>query len=196
MAAGLLILLAVIVGLFRLFLPRLPEYQEEIKLWASDAIGMRVEFEAMDARWGLRGPQLRFYGAELIRPDSQARALAATEVGVGVSLTSLLRDRTLVVDTVTISETRIELRQIEDGSWMVQGVPADSLFATHSGAPTLSSITVIADDVELAIVRRGEAHPDLFDVSRMIVNRDEGRTSIELSVGAPECVANSESAGT
>ena len=41
--AGILILLAVIVGLFRLMLPRLPEYQEEIKGWASDAIGVEVE---------------------------------------------------------------------------------------------------------------------------------------------------------
>ena len=34
-AAGIVILLAIVVGLFRLFLPRLPEYQEEIKTWAS-----------------------------------------------------------------------------------------------------------------------------------------------------------------
>lgn len=30
LAAGVVILLAVAVGLFRLFLPRLPEYQDEI----------------------------------------------------------------------------------------------------------------------------------------------------------------------
>ena len=40
-AATLIVLLAVLVGLFRLFLPRLPEYQEEIKAWASDAIGVQ-----------------------------------------------------------------------------------------------------------------------------------------------------------
>ena len=36
-AAGVVILLAIAVGLFRLFLPRLPEYQEDIKNWASAA---------------------------------------------------------------------------------------------------------------------------------------------------------------
>ena len=40
--AGIVILLAIAVGLFRLFLPRLPEYQDEIKGWASTAIGMQV----------------------------------------------------------------------------------------------------------------------------------------------------------
>ena len=34
--AAIVILLAVAVGLFRLFLPRLPAYQEDIKTWASD----------------------------------------------------------------------------------------------------------------------------------------------------------------
>ena len=33
--AAIVILLAIAVGLFRLMLPRLPEYQEEIKDWAS-----------------------------------------------------------------------------------------------------------------------------------------------------------------
>ncbi|MBT8099077.1 MAG: hypothetical protein KJO82_04975, partial [Gammaproteobacteria bacterium] len=75
-AAGVVILLAIGVGLFRLFLPRLPQYQDEIKTWASAAIGMQVEFSGMDARWGLRGPELKFHGAELIRNDSGIRVIA------------------------------------------------------------------------------------------------------------------------
>ena len=73
--ATILILMAVIVGLFRLFLPRLPEYQEEIKGWAGNAIGMEVEFSGMNARWALSGPELEFYDAELIRRDGQKRML-------------------------------------------------------------------------------------------------------------------------
>jgi uncharacterized protein YhdP len=64
-AAALVILLAVAVGLFRLLLPRLPEYQEEIKGWADAAIGMQVEFADMNARWRLSGPELTFQGAKL-----------------------------------------------------------------------------------------------------------------------------------
>ena len=58
LAGGLVILLAIAVGLFRLFLPRLPEYQDDIKEWASAAIGLSVEFSGMDARWGLSGPEI------------------------------------------------------------------------------------------------------------------------------------------
>ena len=64
---GIVILLAIAVGLFRLFLPRLPAYQEDIKRWASEAIGMQVEFSGMDARWGLSGPELEFDEAELMQ---------------------------------------------------------------------------------------------------------------------------------
>ena len=62
-AAAMVIVLAIAVGIFRLMLPRLPEYQEEIKAWASNAIGMSVEFTGMNARWRLSGPELSFFGA-------------------------------------------------------------------------------------------------------------------------------------
>ena len=45
-AAGVVILLAIAVGLFRLFLPRLPEYQEDIKDWASAAVAAGSAFNA------------------------------------------------------------------------------------------------------------------------------------------------------
>lgn len=116
-AATLIVLLAVLVGLFRLFLPRLPEYQEEIKVWASNAIGMQVEFSGMNARWGFSGPELEFYDAELIRPDNRKRAVAADRVGIGVSVSSLVFDRAFVVDRVSIRDTSIEIRQLESGAW-------------------------------------------------------------------------------
>ena len=96
--AGLVILLAVMVGLFRLFLPRLTEYQEDLKDWASAAIGVEVEFTGMNARWRLSGPELNFYDAELTLPDSRDALIQANEVTIGVGLIRLLVDRTLVVD--------------------------------------------------------------------------------------------------
>ena len=71
-AAAVVILLAIAVGLFRMFLPRLPEYQEDIKVWASAAIGMEVQFSGMDARWGLSGPEVEFYAAELLSMETGA----------------------------------------------------------------------------------------------------------------------------
>jgi uncharacterized protein (TIGR02099 family) len=186
-AAGFVILLAVAVGLFRLFLPRLPEHQEEIKGWASTAIGMQVEFTGMDARWGLSGPELKFYGAELMRPGSETRLIAAAEVGVGVSLVRLMIDRTLVVDRVTVSDTSIELRQLENGSWQVQGAdPRDFLSSSAADAGAIGSVDVIGVDVELQLIRHGDERPTFFDVSRVQVRRDDLRISLDANIQLPE----------
>ena len=187
--AGLVILLAIAVGLFRLFLPRLPEYQEEIKSWASNAIGMQVEFTGMDARWGLSGPELKFYGAELIRPGMQTRLIAAAEVGVGVSLIRLLKDRALIVDTVTVRDTSIELRQMDDGHWQVQGSePGDLLRASPADPGSIGAIDVIGFNIELQLLRPGDERPTLFDLSRVQVRRDDMRIALDASVRLPEFV--------
>jgi uncharacterized protein YhdP len=56
--AGVVILLAVLVGLVRLALVQVPEYRDQIEAWAGEALGWPVEIGAMDARLGLRGPEL------------------------------------------------------------------------------------------------------------------------------------------
>ena len=186
-AASLVILLAIAVGLFRLFLPRLPEYQEEIKGWASTAIGMQVEFTGMDARWGLSGPELKFYGAELTRPGSQTRLISAGEVGVGVSLMRLLVDRTLVVDMVTVSDTSIELRQLDDGRWQVQGAdPGDLLSASPADPGAIGAVDVIGVDIELQLIRPGDERPTFFDLSRVQVRRDDMRIALDANIQLPE----------
>lgn len=195
-AAGIVILLAIAVGLFRLFLPRLPEYQDEIKSWASAAIGMQVEFTGMDARWGLSGPELKFYDAELLRPDEQTRLVAAEEVGIGVSLVRLLQDRTLVVDTVTVRDTSVELRQVDDGSWLVQGAkPGSLLLASPADPGSLGTIDVIGIDLELQLIRPGDERPTFFNVSNLQVRRDESRIVVDASIRLPETLGSSVDVG-
>ena len=179
--AALLILLAVVVGLFRLFLPRLPEYQEEIKVWAGDAIGMDVAFSGMNARWGLSGPELEFYDAELIRRDNQQRILAAERVGVGVSVSSLLFERTLVVDHVLIRDTSVEIRQLDDGSWWIQGAPFDELPIPRAEASLQpADFEVVGEDVEVRFLQPGDERPRDISVRRAVVSIDEQRVALDL----------------
>ncbi len=186
-AAGVVIALAIAVGLFRLFLPRLPEYQEEIKGWASTALGMEVEFSGMDARWGLSGPELEFYDTELVRPGTQARVVAAKEVRVGVAVTRLLVDRQLLVDRVVISGTSIEVRQLEDGRWWVQGSPAASLIGPRtSEADALSDIVVVGEDIEIIFLQPGDERPRFFDVTSVVASADGNRLALDADIRLPE----------
>ena len=132
-AAAVVILLAIAVGLFRLFLPRLPEYQEDIKVWASAAIGMEVQFSGMDARWGLSGPEVEFYDAELLSMETGATIIAAQQVSVGIALSRIINDRKAVVDRIIVRGSTLEIRQLEDGQWWVQGA---RLVGAHMWAHT------------------------------------------------------------
>ena len=192
LAAGIVILLAIAVGLFRLFLPRLPEYQDEIKSWASAAIGMQVDFSGMNARWGLSGPQLEFYDAELIRGTTMTRVIAAEQVSVGVALTRLLVDRTLVVDRVVVRDTTVEVRQLPNGRWWVQGTPVNELldFPVGEGG-TLGDMEFIAEQVELQLIRPGDERPTFFDIDRAVVRNDKQRLTVDGSVSLPESLGRS-----
>ena len=190
-SAAIVILLAIAVGLFRLFLPRLPEYQEEIKNWASAAVGMRVEFSGMDARWGLSGPELEFYDAELIRVDSEIRVIAAEEVRVGVGLVRLMVDRTLVVDRVVVRNTTIEVQRRQDGSFWVQGSRLDDLLAMRSenaGAP--AAIDLIGEQIELSYLQPGDERPLFFSIPRLRLSVDNRRIAADGSIALPESLGS------
>ena len=192
LAGGIVILLAIAVGLFRLFLPRLPEYQEDIKGWASAAIGMSVEFSGMDARWGLSGPEVEFYDTELVAHDTLARIVAAEQVSVGVALSNLLFDRQAVVDRVVVRDTTIEVRQLASGKWVVQGSPVDQLLPERERPPEegggLGPIEIRLLDVEVNLLRPGDERPHVFGIPSLVVNRDDIRMAIDAEIALPEAL--------
>ena len=186
-AATIVILLAIVVGLFRLFLPRLPEYQDDIKGWASSAIGMEVEFSGMDARWGLRGPELEFYNAELIQLGNGARIVAADEVRVGIGFMRLLFDRTLIVDRLVIRDTRVNVQQLEDNSIRVQGIPVSELLGDRDGSASRAlDIEIIGEDIELRFMQPGDERPHFFDIPSLNVSVDDMRIAADATVRLPE----------
>ncbi len=193
LAGGIVILLAIAVGLFRLFLPRLPEYQEDIKGWASAAIGMSVEFSGMDARWGLSGPEVEFYDAELISEDTLARIVAAEQVSVGVALSNLLFDRQAVVDRVVVRDTTLEVRQLANGTWSIQGSPIDQLLPPREPSEDnedggLGPIEIRLEDIQLDLLQPGDERPKTFDIPSLVINRDDVRMTIDANVGLPEAL--------
>ena len=186
-AAALVILLAVFVGLFRLFLPRLPEYQDDIETWASNAIGMDVQFSGMNARWGLSGPEIEFYDTELIRPDSGTRVIAAELVSVGISVGSLIFDQALVVDRVAIRDTSIEIRQLENGDWWIQGNSLDELPKPRPGeGQRLDKMEIVGEDIEIRFLQPGDERPRFIRVPSALVSVDDKRIAFDADVRLSE----------
>ena len=190
--AGFVILLAIGVGLLRLFLPRLPEYQEQIKGWASDAIGVDVEFSAMDARWGLSGPELNFLNAELIRPDNLRRIVAAEEVSVSVALIRLMTERTVAIDRVVVRDSQIEVRRLDTGEFWIQGSAPDELLPEREQDTAMqsSAIEFIGENIELLYLRPGAERPSRFVVPSVVVRGDETRIAIDAEIDPPSEIAD------
>ena len=141
----------------------------------------------MDARWGLSGPQLEFYDAELSRGAPRSRVVAADQVSIGVALTRLLADRTLVVNRVVIRRTSVEVRQLPNGEWWVQGIAARDLPVLQSDdTGGLGDIEVIAEDVELNLILPEDEQAKSFEVSRLTVRSEEQRLTLDGTVALPE----------
>jgi uncharacterized protein (TIGR02099 family) len=181
--AALLIALAIAVGIFRLMLPRLPEYQEEIKGWASEAIGMDVEFTDMNARWRLSGPEVSFFDASLSHRDTGISVANAEEVSIGVGLLRLVVDREVVVDRVTIRESAIDLRQDGNGNWIVQGIPLDELIGDREfAAKPGGDIRLIGQNLAVEYEHPASGQLVPFTVSSLIVSGSDAGLGIDASI--------------
>lgn len=184
--AAVVIVLAIAVGIFRLMLPRLPEYQEEIKAWASSAIGMNVEFSGMNARWRLSGPEISFFDAGLSHQETGASVIAAEEVSIGVGLLRLVIDRELVVDRVSIRNSALDIRQDADGNWLLQGMPIDNLVGNREVPPgAVANIAVVGTDIDVAYEHpsSGELVPVTLNTIR--VTGDSEEIGVDADIALP-----------
>lgn len=187
LGAAVVILLAVAVGIFRLMLPRLPEYQEEIKDWASTAIGMDVEFSGMTARWRLSGPELSFFEASLNRQDSGEGILMAQEVSVGVGLLRLIADRELVVDRVSIQDSFIDVRQNEDGAWLLQGIPIDDLVGSREiSTREAGDVEVVVRNIDVDYEHPASGQVVPLSIESLVVSRSQAEFVLEAEIDLPE----------
>ncbi len=186
LGAGLVVSLAIAVGLFRLFLPRLPEYQEDIKRWAEAAIGMQVEFSAMNARWRLSGPELNFYDAALTAPGSGKNLFQASEISVSVGVLRLLKDRKFVVDRILVRDTALDIQHGPDSELLVQGISFDDIVRLiPAPADDVSDMEFIGQDITVRYQpESGEAISFVIDLIEF--SRDDDELDVEASVELPD----------
>jgi uncharacterized protein (TIGR02099 family) len=106
---------------------------------------------------------------------------------VGISLNSLLFEGAFVVDRVVIRRTSIEVHQLEDGAWWVQGVAIDELpLGQADASQRLNDVEVIGEDIEIQFLQPGDQRPRLIDVPRTVISADEHRIALDATVSLPE----------
>ena len=136
------------------------------------------------------GPE--FYDAELIARDSRSRIVAADEVSIGLGLTRLLFDRKAVVDRVVVRDTTLEVRQLPNGQWWVQGSPPDKLLPPRKGNTAgdagggLGPIEIVGENIEVQFLQPGDERPRLFRIPSFSVRQDDVRLAVRADVDLPD----------
>lgn len=120
--AAIVILLALVIGLFRLLLPLAPDYQDQIEAWASELLNAPVEIDRLDARWRFGGPELVIEGVRVM-DEEDALLLEIARGSVGISALHWLRTREIRPGRVILDGLAFEVERLDDGTITVSGRP-------------------------------------------------------------------------
>ena len=134
LAAAGVMLLALLVGIARLLLPQVPEYQNEIRRWAGEATGFDVDFGYISASWPFAGPELKFLDVTISSRDDREPIFNAENLTVGISLVRLLIDREVMVNRVGVEKSRLEVQKDPEGAILLQGRPIADLIRIRCAA--------------------------------------------------------------
>ena len=175
-AAVLVIVAAMGVGAFRLLIAELPSYQGQIQAWAQETLGLRVSFSRLDARWGLRGPELSFFDASVARPDQEAEPMiSAGEVTLGLSPMALFLERRLAVSRLLLERSELTLERGLDGELRLQGAPSNQQSSTDLRFEDLPPVAIALSDSNISYVDRTQAREWEFSDVRIRLERSEDR---------------------
>ncbi|HLF09997.1 MAG TPA: DUF3971 domain-containing protein, partial [Gammaproteobacteria bacterium] len=188
-AAVLVIVVALGVGGFRLLVTQLPSYQTELQAWVNDSLGLRLEFDRLDARWGLRGPELTFHEARVAADDRTAPFLTARVASVGLSplglLASLVAQRELRIDRLTFVGIELALVQDADGALRLQGAPASAAERANLALDVPPDVEVIVRDSRVLYLDQSRNRAWDFQDVVASMNRDSGTLVLEARARPP-----------
>lgn len=190
LAATVVILLAVAVGLFRLFLPQLPEYRAQIETWAGQAIGRPLQIGSIDARLAFNGPRIVFHDTVVLSADGQVPVVDADSIAVVINPLVLLLEQRLSVSAVRINGIVLDVERREDGRLEV----LNRIFPPQPGPSEDTAMPASFPDgrfeIRDATIRLIDARsPDeslVFRNAQLDIDKDDEDFSLGLTLELPE----------
>jgi len=183
----LAILLAVALGVFRLLIGQIPEYQAELKAWVAAELGLVVDFEAFDARLGLAGPELSLR-AVAIGDGSDGDFLRAEQAAITLDSLALVFGRRIEISRLTLGGVQLTVERDRAGTFRL------GEFAVGSGGGAMyelvpQSVEILIRDSVLHYVDRVREREWEFDDFEIAVESVNGRLDARASVRPPEPLA-------
>ena len=119
LVAGVLVCMALVLGVASQVLPLAERNPEKIAAWLSARAGRPVAFDHVDTAWTRRGPLLRLDG---LRVGDAGNAVRIGEAEVLVSMyAGLLPGRSFT--ELRLRKLALTLQRADDGTWSVLGLP-------------------------------------------------------------------------
>ena len=165
--ALLVILLATLVGLFRLAAPLVPGYRAQVAVWASGIIHHPVEIGSMSAEWGWYGPEVELGGVRILSKDGAQVVVSAQEVRLDLSLWSLVHGKLPLPSRIVLVEPQAELHRDSQGVFSIAGLEGAAQQTPTDWKATLKDLFTQSAELSiqkgrLTYVEAGEPRPMLF----------------------------------
>lgn|GEM_PF-4406392 len=138
--AVLVILLATVVGLFRLLTPLVPAYRLQVEQWASTQLQHPVQIHSMGADWSWAGPEVTLQDARILSRDRSREIVAVQEVRLGLDWRALVHGRLPKPSRVVLVGPRLEVQRLADGSYTIRGLRTPQQTATTDWHVVLSDL--------------------------------------------------------
>ncbi len=130
--AALVILFAVLVGIFRILVAQVPEYRVPVEQAVSGATGLDFQIDALDARWSLGGPEILFNGVQIFGRDG-ATLVSARRGSLSLDVMQSILAWKPVWDRITLHRVQADVTRNEDGELLVLDTPVADLQSGESG---------------------------------------------------------------
>ena len=179
------ILLAVALGVFRLLIGQIPEYQSELKAWVAEELGLVVDFAELDARLGLTGPELSLRAASIGR--GERGFLEADRATITLDPVALVLGRRIEIARLTLDGVQLTVERDAAGTLRL-GDDALVPVAVGPGAIPQSVEVVIRDSV-LRYVDAGRGQSFDFSDLELSIESTDGRLGASASLVPPPGLA-------
>ena len=182
----IVVLLAIAVGSFRLWLEHSPEVAPQIVARVARLTGLEFSFARLDARLGLDGPELVFSEARVMVPGQHDALLRARAGRVGFDLWRALFSWRLASARVVLDEPQVYVYLTKDGIELRgQGANAGAHLTLEQlpvGHLRIEDATVTVQDL------RGDAAPWRIDRVSLDVERDQQELRLNGRVRLPDAL--------
>lgn len=119
--AGVLIILAIGVGVFRAAVPLVPEWRADAEAMAERALGWPVHIGSMDLRWAVFGPELVLTDIQLLAPDTHQPLVSAAELDIVFSPRDIFQEGIPRPSHVRLHQPTLALERGENGELFLSG---------------------------------------------------------------------------